>query len=84
MRETNKNRDHLQGRGSADLADALKGDLFLSIQRCSQAVPDRSLPPIAGIGKVGELERAIFHPHKRLHCGAIGGKKISQGLWHGR
>jgi hypothetical protein len=50
------------GRGSAEMADALKCDLFLSIQRCSQAQQTRSLPPWAGIGKVGVLEREQFHP----------------------
>jgi hypothetical protein len=54
------------GRGSAEMADALKCDLFLSIQRCSQAQQTRSLPPWAGIGKVGVLERAMFHPEDEI------------------
>jgi hypothetical protein len=60
-----KSRDHLRGRGSVDSADALKGDL-LSIQNCSQAVPTRCLPPIAGIGKVGVLKRAVIHPKHHI------------------
>jgi hypothetical protein len=49
------------GRGSVELVDALGIDLFLSIQRCTQARLTRSLP-IAGVGKVSGLERASFHP----------------------
>jgi hypothetical protein len=60
--EQNKTATICGGRGSAGVADALKCDLFLSIQRCSQAQQTRSLPPRAGIGKVGVLERALFHP----------------------
>jgi hypothetical protein len=58
------------GRGSAEMADALKCDLFLSIQRCSQAQQTRSLPPWAGIGKVGVLERTMFHPKDEITPGA--------------
>jgi hypothetical protein len=64
--EQNKAATICGGRGSAGVADALKCDLFLSIQRCSQAQQTRSLPPRARIGKVGVLERALFHPECQI------------------
>jgi hypothetical protein len=60
--EANEKPQPLWGCGSAEIVDALKCDLFLSIQRCSQIRLTRSLPPRARIGKVAELIRAIFHP----------------------
>lgn len=57
----NKSRN-LVGCGSADMADALKGDFFLSIQSYSQIRLTRSLPPRARVGKVAELIQAVFHP----------------------
>jgi hypothetical protein len=67
--EQNKAATICGGRGSAGVADALKCDLFLSIQRCSQAQQTRSLPPWAGIGKVGVLGRAMFHPEDEITPG---------------
>jgi hypothetical protein len=46
------------GRGSVEIG----GFSGLSIQRCTQARLTRSLPVVAGIGKVAGLERARFHP----------------------
>ena len=67
------------GRGSVDFADALKVDLFLSIQRRSQVRLTRSLP-IAGVGKVAGLERALFHPECETTPEAIWLQEINGAL----
>jgi hypothetical protein len=62
------------GRGSVEVADALKDDLVLSIQSCSHGRLTRSLPK-AGIGKVVGLERAVFHPENEV---TPAGKRVAR------
>jgi hypothetical protein len=68
----------LWGRGSVEVVDAPKVDLFLSIQRCTQARLTRSLPVIAGVGKVAGLKRLRFHPEIETTPEGIGLQVINR------